>query len=61
MVIDGAAADGGDLQLSGHTHGGQIWPFHHLVRVPGSRQMTKYAQRGAPTPWAARPLRCAAG
>lgn len=19
------------LQLSGHTHGGQIWPFHHLV------------------------------
>lgn len=21
------------LQLSGHTHGGQIWPFHHLVRL----------------------------
>jgi predicted MPP superfamily phosphohydrolase len=21
------------LQLSGHTHGGQIWPFHHLVAV----------------------------
>ena len=20
-----------DLQLSGHTHGGQIWPFHYLV------------------------------
>ncbi|MER7175127.1 metallophosphoesterase [Streptomyces mesophilus] len=31
--IDRAAAEGVDLQLSGHTHGGQIWPFHHLVRL----------------------------
>ncbi|MFD8686129.1 metallophosphoesterase [Streptomyces sp. NPDC059651] len=30
--VDRAAAGGVDLQLSGHTHGGQIWPFHHLVR-----------------------------
>lgn len=22
-----------DLQISGHTHGGQIWPFHYLVRL----------------------------
>jgi uncharacterized protein len=22
-----------DLQLSGHTHGGQIWPFHLLVHL----------------------------
>ncbi|PWI17906.1 metallophosphoesterase [Streptomyces sp. Act143] len=29
--VDRAAASGVDLQLSGHTHGGQIWPFHHLV------------------------------
>ncbi|MET9494447.1 metallophosphoesterase [Streptomyces sp. NPDC006552] len=28
-----AAAEGIDLQLSGHTHGGQIWPFHYLVRI----------------------------
>ncbi|SEC66849.1 hypothetical protein SAMN05216489_01317 [Streptomyces sp. 3213] len=31
--VDKAAAAGIDLQLSGHTHGGQIWPFHHLVRL----------------------------
>ncbi|MFE1025100.1 metallophosphoesterase [Streptomyces sp. NPDC058818] len=31
--IDRAVAHGIDLQLSGHTHGGQIWPFHHLVRL----------------------------
>ncbi|MFQ3560305.1 metallophosphoesterase [Streptomyces gramineus] len=31
--VERAAADGIDLQLSGHTHGGQIWPFHHLVRI----------------------------
>jgi predicted MPP superfamily phosphohydrolase len=28
-----AAARGVDLQLSGHTHGGQIWPFNFLVRL----------------------------
>ncbi|MFF2778347.1 metallophosphoesterase [Streptomyces sp. NPDC058052] len=31
--VDRAAAHGVDLQLSGHTHGGQIWPFHYLVRL----------------------------
>jgi predicted MPP superfamily phosphohydrolase len=28
-----AAELGVDLQLSGHTHGGQIWPFMYLVRI----------------------------
>jgi uncharacterized protein len=28
-----AARHGVDLQLSGHTHGGQIWPWHHVVRL----------------------------
>ncbi len=28
-----AEAAGFDLQLSGHTHGGQFWPWNHLVRL----------------------------
>lgn len=28
-----ASQYGVDLQISGHTHGGQIWPFRHLVRL----------------------------
>jgi uncharacterized protein len=31
--ITETAANGVDLQVSGHTHGGQIWPFHYLVRT----------------------------
>jgi predicted MPP superfamily phosphohydrolase len=27
-----AAAQGVDLMLSGHTHGGQVWPFSYLVK-----------------------------
>jgi uncharacterized protein len=28
-----AVTAGVDLQISGHTHGGQIWPFNFLVRL----------------------------
>lgn len=31
--VRAAVPAGVDLQLSGHTHGGQIWPFHLLVRA----------------------------
>ncbi|NUS30498.1 MAG: metallophosphoesterase [Streptomyces sp.] len=45
--IDRAAAAGIDLQLSGHTHGGQIWPFHHLVRIdqPALAGLTRHGPR----------------
>lgn len=47
-----------DLQLSGHTHGGQVWPFGYLVRLahrylsgmhelPGGRRL--YVSRGIGT------------
>jgi predicted MPP superfamily phosphohydrolase len=31
-IVEQAAARGVDLMLSGHTHGGQIWPFSYLVK-----------------------------
>ncbi len=31
--IRAAVGMGVDLQLSGHTHGGQMWPFHLIVRA----------------------------
>ena len=32
-IAAAAAAAGAGLMLSGHTHGGQIWPFGHLVHL----------------------------
>jgi uncharacterized protein len=32
-TVFAAAANGIGLQLSGHTHGGQIWPFNYFVRL----------------------------
>ncbi|HVP62458.1 MAG TPA: metallophosphoesterase [Myxococcaceae bacterium] len=53
-AVTGAAPHGVDLQLSGHTHGGQIFPFHLFVRLqqPVVRGLRKllgvwvYAHRG---------------
>ncbi|MEV4704228.1 metallophosphoesterase [Actinoplanes sp. NPDC049316] len=45
--IAGAVAHGVDLQISGHTHGGQIWPFHYLVRLdqPVLQGLTRHGER----------------
>ncbi len=32
LHVEAASRAGFDLMLSGHTHGGQIWPFGYLVR-----------------------------
>lgn len=31
VTVDEAVAYGVDLQLCGHTHAGQMWPFHYIV------------------------------
>jgi predicted MPP superfamily phosphohydrolase len=42
-----AARHGVDLQLSGHTHGGQIWPWHYIVRIQqGGLLAGRYDHRG---------------
>lgn len=33
VVIDEAARHGVDLQLSGHTHGGQLWPGNYIAEL----------------------------
>jgi predicted MPP superfamily phosphohydrolase len=33
VMVEQAAARGVDLQLSGHTHGGQTWPFQYVVKA----------------------------
>ena len=45
--VRNAAKHGVDLQLSGHTHGGQIWPWHYLVKLQqGGLLAGKYEHRG---------------
>jgi predicted MPP superfamily phosphohydrolase len=42
-----AVRAGVDLQISGHTHGGQIWPFHLLVRwdQPVVQGLSRHGER----------------
>ena len=42
-----ASQSGVDLQLSGHTHGGQIWPFRWLVRLATPFVAGRYSRGGA--------------
>ena len=54
-IIEGARSRGVDLMLSGHTHGGQIWPFSYAVQQRFARYagpydvdgMLLYVTRGA--------------
>lgn len=41
-VVEEASARGVDLMLSGHTHGGQIWPFNYAVRQRFARYIGAY-------------------
>lgn len=55
VQVTEAAAHGVDLQVSGHTHGGQMWPFHYVVQaaqpsLAGLSQVDRtwlYVTRGA--------------
>jgi len=33
VLLEAARAAGVALQLSGHTHGGQLWPFDYAIRL----------------------------
>jgi uncharacterized protein len=33
VMVEQARAAGVDLQVSGHTHGGQLWPFDYAIRL----------------------------
>jgi predicted MPP superfamily phosphohydrolase len=39
---------GAELMISGHTHGGQIWPFGHLVRTVYPLLAGQYSVNGMP-------------
>jgi predicted MPP superfamily phosphohydrolase len=45
--VNRAARAGVDLQISGHTHGGQIWPFNFLVRLeqPVVHGLSRHGER----------------
>nr|MDT0660309.1 metallophosphoesterase [Micromonospora sp. DSM 115978] len=45
--IGDAVAHGVDLQISGHTHGGQMWPFHYLVKLdqPTVQGLSRHGER----------------
>jgi len=47
LTFRDAVRHGVDLQLSGHTHGGQIWPFRYLVRLSTPYVVGHYEHNGS--------------
>jgi predicted MPP superfamily phosphohydrolase len=47
-MIDRALDYGIDLQLSGHTHGGQMWPVHYLSRLRSGQLTGLEMHEGTP-------------
>jgi predicted MPP superfamily phosphohydrolase len=45
-LVERAADNGVKLMLSGHTHGGQIWPFGYLVKLFFPRMTGRYQVDG---------------
>ncbi len=46
LLVREAAAKGARLMLSGHTHGGQLWPFVYLSAIPYPFQAGRYEVGG---------------
>lgn len=46
QIVHAVASDV-DIQISGHTHGGQIWPFHLLVKLeqPALQGLSRHGER----------------
>ncbi len=44
--IAASAAHGVGLQISGHTHGGQVWPFHLAVMIQQGGYLRGHYRRG---------------
>jgi uncharacterized protein len=44
FMVEQARAAGVDLQLSGHTHGGQLWPFDYVISLdqPSVEGLSRY-------------------
>ena len=49
LAITEAAAHGVDLQISGHTHGGQMWPWRYLVLLQQPYVAGLYLHPGSKT------------
>jgi predicted MPP superfamily phosphohydrolase len=47
QVFREASRSGVDLQLSGHTHDGQIWPFRFVVRLATRYLAGRYTKNGS--------------